>query len=216
MPNHDEDPRLRLLAEAEKLFMKRGFADVSTRDICTAARVKQPTLYHYFRSKEILYLVVAQGWLARFGAGIRTAIAEGTTLAEQLHGIATLFWAGPAGEYQAMQRDVMMHLPPDHLARISQTVWVELLAPIVDLLRAASARGELPATIDPFILMQIFWALVDGTSGIYRRGDPLPAPTQNYALIDFFLAGARAVNADAFAAWPHATPETFLHTQEQE
>ncbi|MBA3826704.1 MAG: TetR/AcrR family transcriptional regulator [Ktedonobacterales bacterium] len=202
MEHTEAGARERLLSEAERLFMSHGFAAVSTRDICAAARIKQPTLYHYFANKEELYLAVTQRWLARFGTGIRGGIATNTTLATQLHAIATLFWAGPAGEYQAMQRDAMLNMPAEHLATVGQMVWRELLAPISDLLKDAITRGELPNYADPVVLMQIFWALVDGVSGIYRRGDPMPAPTANRAIIDFFLGGARSMRAEDFAQWP--------------
>ena len=62
----DRDSRERLLQEAERLFMAHGFAAVSTREICTAAGVKQPSLYHHFGSKEALYLAVVQRWSERF------------------------------------------------------------------------------------------------------------------------------------------------------
>lgn len=211
-----EDARERLLSEAERLFMSHGFAAVSTRDICAAARIKQPTLYHYFANKEELYLAVIQRWLARFGREIRRASAAHTTLTEQLHAIAVLFWEGPAGEYQAMQRDAMLNMPAAHLATVGQLVWSELLAPITDLLRGAITAGELPSYADPFVLMQLFWAVVDGTSGIYRRGDPMPAPTANRAIIDFFLGGARSMHAADFAQWPRSPDLDLFHQPESE
>jgi AcrR family transcriptional regulator len=216
MGQREEVARERLLSEAERLFMSHGFAAVSTRDICAAARIKQPTLYHYFANKEELYLAVIQRWLARFGQGIRTAIAGNVSLAAQLHGIAVLFWSGPAGEYQSMQRDAMLNMPTAHLALVGQLVWNELLAPITDLLRSAITSGELPPDANPLVLMQIFWAVVDGTSGIYRRGDPLPAPIANRAIIDFFLGGARSMCAEDFAQWPRSPNLDLFHQRESE
>ncbi len=216
MGQREEAARERLLGAAEQLFMSHGFAAVSTRDICAAARVKQPTLYHYFANKEELYLAVLQHWFARFGAGIRRAIADEATLAARLHAIAILFWQGPAGEYQAMQRDAMLNMPPAHLATVGQLVWAELLAPITEVLRAGIAAGELPAHADPFVLMQIFWAVVDGTSGVYHRGDPMPLPAANRAIIDFFLGGARSMRAEDFAQWPASPDLDLFHQREME
>jgi hypothetical protein len=64
--------------------------------------------------------------------------------------------------------------------------------------------------------MQIFWAVVDGTSGIYRRGDPLPAPIANRAIIDFFLGGARSMRAEDFAQWPRSPNLDLFHQRESE
>ena len=212
----DRDSRERLLHEAERLFMAHGFAAVSTREICAAAGVKQPSLYHHFGSKEALYLAVVQRWFAARGAGIQQAIASGTSLREQLHGIALLLWSDTAGEYQAMQRDAMMNMPPEHLQQTGQMVWETLLIPLVDLFSAARTRGDLPEHADPLVLTQIFWALVDGISGIYRRGDPMPTPQHNLSIIDFFLAGARGMSLDDFAAWPRQwkwNPHTTKHSE---
>jgi AcrR family transcriptional regulator len=47
-----------IVDRAARLFDRRGYYDVSMDEIATAAGIKKPTLYHYFRSKdEILYLI---------------------------------------------------------------------------------------------------------------------------------------------------------------
>ncbi len=214
-PPEERDSRERLLREAERLFMAHGFAAVSTREICTAAGVKQPSLYHHFGSKEGLYLAVVQRWFDAHGAGVQRAIAAHSTLREQLHGVALVLWSETAGGYQAMQRDALMNLAPDHVQKIGQMVWQALLHPLVTLFAAARERGDLPAHADPLVLTQIFWGLVDGINGIYRRGDPMPAPEANVGIIDFFLAGARGMSAEDFAIWPRQwNPQLFTkHTE---
>lgn len=183
--------------------MAEGFASVSTRAICAAAGVKQPTLYHFFGNKEELFMAVVQRWFGGLRTGIEGAIARGTTLHEQLHGIATVFWSGPVGEYQAMQRDAMTYMPDRHRAILGQTVWGTVIEPLMRVVRAAIDAEELPAYADPFVLTQLFWAMADGIGGIYQRGDPLPPPEANRFAIDFFLIGARGLSAEDYQAWPH-------------
>ena len=197
----DDATRDRLLHEAERLFMAHGFAAISTRQICEAARVTQPSLYHYFNSKEGLYLAVVERWFERVRQGIDQAIADGANLRDQLHRVALLFWAGVAGEYQAMQRDAMTHIPAEHRHTLGLTVLRSVVEPLITLMRHGIAQGTLPQ-IDPFILTEMFWAVVDGIGGIYMRGDPIPPPTQNMAAIDFFLAGVQGIDPAAFANWP--------------
>ncbi|MDE3316125.1 TetR/AcrR family transcriptional regulator [Lacticaseibacillus zeae] len=48
----------RILAAAQTLFMTNGYASVTTRMIAEASNVQQPLLYHYFGTKEKLYLAV--------------------------------------------------------------------------------------------------------------------------------------------------------------
>ena len=215
-PQSEVTARERLLREAERLFMAHGFAAVSTRDICAAAQAKQPTLYHYFANKEELYLAVLERWFARFGTAIRGAIAAHATLAEQLHAIAVIFWAGPAGEYQSMQRDAVLHMPPEHLTLVEGWVWGQLLGPIAAVLAEGIARGDLPTHANPYILMGIFWSVVDGTSGMYRLGHPMPAPQANRAIIDFYLAGARQMTTADYAQWPPAPFPESPHSDAME
>ena len=48
----------RILTAAQTLFMNHGYAAVTTRMIADAAGVQQPLLYHYYKTKEALYLAV--------------------------------------------------------------------------------------------------------------------------------------------------------------
>jgi len=46
------------MQKAIKLFMTKGFDRTSTNDICLAAKLTKPTLYHYFQSKNHLLFSV--------------------------------------------------------------------------------------------------------------------------------------------------------------
>jgi AcrR family transcriptional regulator len=58
--------RRKLLAEATRLFNRRGYASTSVREIVAAAGVTKPVLYHYFGSKEGLYLEIMNDFIASF------------------------------------------------------------------------------------------------------------------------------------------------------
>lgn len=53
-----DDVRQRLMQEAISLFVERGYAATSVREIVAAAGVSKPALYYYFGSKEGLYLEI--------------------------------------------------------------------------------------------------------------------------------------------------------------
>ena len=197
--------RNRLLREGLRLFLQRGFASVSTRQICLAAGVTQPSLYHHFGSKDGLYLAVIEAWFADLHVSMTRAIAQGTTFRARLHNLAMFFWSGQAGEYQAMQHDALQHMPRENIVTLRVTIRESVVAPLLELMREGMASGELPAHANPYALMELYWAVVDGFTGLYHRGDALPTPEQNTAAIDLFLAGARAIPADSYAAWPAMT-----------
>src|SRR6476620_444994 len=55
--------QIRIIKAAAALLAKSVDGEVSTREICDAAGVTAPTLYHYFRNKEsLLRAVVDFGW----------------------------------------------------------------------------------------------------------------------------------------------------------
>src|SRR5690348_12949413 len=55
--------KIRIIEAAAALLAKSVDGEVSTREICDAAGVTAPTLYHYFRDKEsLLRAVVDFGW----------------------------------------------------------------------------------------------------------------------------------------------------------
>lgn len=60
MPKSASASRQRLLAAAAKLIAEARGGDFSLRDVCKAAGVEMPTLYHFFGSKEGLISEVVQ------------------------------------------------------------------------------------------------------------------------------------------------------------
>lgn len=50
--------RTAILKTATRLFLKKGYALTSTRDIAKEIGITQPALYHHFNDKEVLYLEV--------------------------------------------------------------------------------------------------------------------------------------------------------------
>lgn len=206
----ERNARGRLLQEGLRLFLLQGFASVSTRQICVAAGVTQPSLYHHFGSKEGLYVAVIQEWFRSLHVAMTRAISVDDSFRARLHKLALVFWMGQAGEYQAMQHDAMLHLPRESRLALRDTIRESVVVPLIALMNEGMAAGELPVDANPFALMELYWAIVDGFTGLYHRGDPIPGPQQNIAAIDLFIAGVRAMPSEAFAAWPRLDHSTIF------
>jgi AcrR family transcriptional regulator len=77
-----QNKRQAIRLAAIRLFSTRGFAGTSTRELCRAAGVTKPVLYHYFASKEGLFQQLVEEALADYGEGI-TRAAEAEESAEE-------------------------------------------------------------------------------------------------------------------------------------
>jgi AcrR family transcriptional regulator len=68
-----DDTLERIMAAAETLFARRGYDKTSTKEIAEAAQLTPPALYHYFDSKESLFVATledrASKLMARYEAG---------------------------------------------------------------------------------------------------------------------------------------------------
>ena len=51
---YNKDTQEKILKEANRLFMSKGYLGTSTREIAQRAGITQPNLYHYFSDKEKL------------------------------------------------------------------------------------------------------------------------------------------------------------------
>jgi AcrR family transcriptional regulator len=71
---------------AEQLFAERGYAGTSVRDIVSAADVTQPSLYHFFGSKENLLVELIGDRYQRYCQALDAAIATAESPRDVLEG----------------------------------------------------------------------------------------------------------------------------------
>jgi AcrR family transcriptional regulator len=79
--------RRRLMKAAERLFAKKGRDATSIDDICQASGVNCRMIYHYFGSKDGLYMAVLESVYGRISEIAVTADAESQSLAEYIEAI---------------------------------------------------------------------------------------------------------------------------------
>lgn len=82
--HEDGEIRKKLLAEATALFVRKGYAGTSVREVVAAAGVTPPVLYYYFGNKEGLYLEILRDATGQFEAMMRDALAQPGTAREKL------------------------------------------------------------------------------------------------------------------------------------
>jgi AcrR family transcriptional regulator len=77
--------RGRILLAASALFARRGYFGTSTRDIADAVQIRQPSLFHHFGAKHVIFRTLVELDLGPSIDRISRRIAEDSTWAEKLH-----------------------------------------------------------------------------------------------------------------------------------
>jgi AcrR family transcriptional regulator len=77
------DTRTKILEVAEREFAERGFAGTHLQGIAEQIGVQKTALYHYFASKEALYVAILHSMLETMDAAVVEALATRGSFAER-------------------------------------------------------------------------------------------------------------------------------------
>lgn len=189
---HTEAPSHgRILKSALGLFSSQGYDATSVREICEAAGVTKPTLYHFYGSKEGVYRAIVEGALERFAADVTDALGGGGMLRERLVRMAQAYVEATLRQPE-LARFIMalIHNPP---RSAPATDFVGFYRTILDALASclteAVARGEISAGPTPVRLLVFMGALGEAMHGYLLVGDPELTPALAETLVDTILGG---------------------------
>ena len=104
------DGRERVLTEAQRLFVARGFAEVSMQQIAEAAGMTKAALYYHFRHKEDLFLHVIEREISRLRSGIAAGIADQASTRDRLAFVAQYLLDHVRGDFGRLMGDMKQHL----------------------------------------------------------------------------------------------------------
>ena len=182
----------RVLDAAEELFMQKGYAAVTLRDIADALEIKQASLYYHFPDgKEQLYVAVATRAFERHGLGVQNAIASAQlNLQAQLQNVAQWFTAQPPMNFLGMMHADMPTLSASSRECLMQKVSATLFYPLMTLFADATARHEI-RSIDPALMAGAFLSLLDGVRVGEKQQATITSAAMINELIDVLLNGMR-------------------------
>ncbi len=163
--------RARVLDAAEKLFMERGYASVTMRDIADALGMKQAALYYHApNGKEQLYREVVTRHMSHQRDGLEKVIANAPQeLEAQLSAITDwLVEQGPV-DLMRMVRSDAVQISDTYAEELIQQVDQAMMQPIIKVIKAAQERGEVrrlvPQMVAGMLLALTNWAVYfDSTS----------------------------------------------------
>ena len=188
-----ESPRDRVLNAAEELFMLRGYAAVTLRDIAGEVGIKHTSLYHHVPGgKEELFVEVVRRSLERHRIGIRDAITGAAPdIRARLHAVSDWFLSQTPMDLVRMTRSDIPSLSSESSDRLAQLTYQTILRPIEDVLRDAHDGGEIAN--DQFGL--VAGGLVGMVQSLFSVPDYAVRPSRadmGRNLIDAFLDGIAA------------------------
>jgi TetR/AcrR family transcriptional regulator len=181
----------RILQKALELFSERGYEATSVREICEAAEITKPTLYHFYGSKEGVYRAIVEGALERFRDDMMRALAGGGTLRDQLTRTARAY-LDSALRQPDLSRFVMglIH-DPKNAAPATDFVgfYQGVLAEVGQVVEAAAARGEIAPGPTEVRLLVFMGALGEAMCGYLLAGKPELTHELADSLVDVVLRG---------------------------
>ncbi len=132
------DYQAKICTVAQALFAERGFAGTSIREIAERASVKSSLLYHYFSSKEGLYLSLLEAAVSELVAQVEQIAASADTPEAKIRRLVQVFFehfqAHPQS-FQLIQRAV------DEYSPAAQALAQRWLARAFAALHAITAEG---------------------------------------------------------------------------
>jgi len=187
----------RILAKALELFAEKGYDATSVREICEAAGVTKPTLYHFYGSKEGVYRAIVEGALERFRDEILGSLDGPGSLRERLVRMARAYIDSAAREPE-LARFIMalIHMSPRSAPATDFVgVWETILGELARTVDAAVAGGEIGTGPTHVRMLVLMGALGEAMHGYLLVGRPELTPQLPETLVDTVLQGWATTSA---------------------
>jgi len=180
-----------ILRHARRLFMRRGYADVSVGEVAEAVGVTKPTLYYHFGDKEGMYAAVLVDLMREVGGYIRAVADKGASVRDRLEGIAFGYFLNANGTMEPMLRDALQLIGRERAGEVLAAYEEGFLRPIVELMADGMGTGEVRPT-DARGLARAFGGLLDAFTAPGGRLARAPDEHRRVAaeVVSLFLDGA--------------------------
>jgi AcrR family transcriptional regulator len=202
--SHDIDvsgAKQRVLDAAEELFMDRGFAAVTLRDVATKLGMRQASLYYHFpEGKEELYLAVTERAFLRHRAGMEAAcLVTLPGVQAQLQAVVDWFESQPAVNVMGMMYADLPALSSDGAKRMAQNAYSALFYPLRTIFMKAQQNEEI-LEYSPDLLAGFFLAMIDGITFSETQQSYMDRKAMGRVMIQILLNGLRPRKATSLTS----------------
>jgi AcrR family transcriptional regulator len=181
----------RILNKALELFSTKGYDATSVREICEAAEITKPTLYHFYGSKEGVYRALVEGALQEYKERLVRQVDAPGSPRERLKAIARDYFAF-ARERRELVRFIfaLVHNPS---SSAPVTDFSHFYSTVVGLIASVVERGVEEGSLRPGpadLRMLVFMgALGESLCGYLITGTPEITPELADRLVDAIVEG---------------------------
>jgi AcrR family transcriptional regulator len=183
----------RILQSSLELFSSKGYDATSVREICEAAGITKPTLYHFYGSKEGVYRALVEGTFEEFRAGLSHLLEAPGTAEERLRRVARSYF-----EYAGSRRELMrfvLSLVHNTSTSAPQTdflrLYEEIVAQVARCVEAGVESGELARGSTETRMLVFMGALGECVCGSIIAGRPDLTLALADSIVDSIIRGWR-------------------------
>jgi TetR/AcrR family transcriptional regulator len=188
---HKTSSASRILSTALDLFGVKGYDATAVREICEAAGITKPTLYHFFGSKDGVFQALVTGAFDEFRQHVEQGLAGDGPLCDRLKLVARLLLAD-ARERPKLWRFIhaVVWAPPSTAPSTNcPEFYRRVVAVLGQAIDTAVASGELSPGPTDIRLLALMGALGEAGNGYVIAGQPDLTPELADALIDTVMNG---------------------------
>lgn len=175
-----EQRRQQILYVALDLFIKKGFAATQIADIAKGANMSTGLLFHYFDSKESLYVTLVklglQGTKAPLKIDRGEPIAFFTKFVEELFQYAAQ-QPMTAKMFVLMRQAQRLGDVPESANLIAAQV--DTMKQSIEVIEAGQKNGTIKAG-NPAVLASAFWYSIQGIMEQYAQDNSVPLPQADW------------------------------------
>ena len=188
-----DERKAQLLQAASNVFSRIGFHAANVSDVATEAGVSQGTIYHYFKSKDDLFMAVFEAWETEsFYQEVHAAAVGSASAAEQLRQLAYGIGVRMAEARELLPANVEFWSHIYRNAAIKESfrqIFSGLRTTLAKLIQDGIAQGEF-VSIDPNAAASLFIAIYDGLI-LQWLADPksMDWKKESKTLVDLMLHG---------------------------
>jgi TetR/AcrR family transcriptional regulator len=183
----------RILTTALDLFAVKGYDATAVREICQAAQITKPTLYHFYGSKDgVLQALVTSGF-ARFRSIVDTALANPGSFRHRMKLVARAVFDSADRQPRFWRFMHGIVWAPPATARHTTISCTEFYEGVVGALAAAAddavQSGEISPGSTPIRMLILMGAIGEAATGFVISGRPHLTPQLADGLVDTIFDG---------------------------